>query len=605
MSFLTAAQIAGRLAQSAQEVASYLLPHGKLKSGEWCVGDLSGADGESLKVRVTGGKAGVWSDFAEGIGGDMLDLWAQVRGISIIDAMREAGDYLGVVPPNIESRRAPTVKAPQGASKASEDAGVWQWLTEARKLPEASLAAYRVGAHKGAAVFPAFTPDGKALQYVKFRSPKGKTFWSESGSEPCLFGWQAIPVGAREVVICEGEADCIAWHAYGYPALSPTNGAGNLGWIDVEFDNLSRFDVIYLSFDMDAAGQSALPKVAERLGVTRCRAVKLPHKDANDCLLAGVPGDEIFDIVRAASTFDPPELVAASALVDDVIRLIHPVGEPPGVRLPWDKAAGLFRFQPGELTVLAGRNNSGKSQMAGQITLEAMRQGERACVASMEFTPARWLMRLAIQAAALRQPSPDYLRAIHRWYEHQLWAFNATGTAKAARILDVFGYAAARYGVRWFVIDNLAKCGFGEDDYNGQKGFVDALGDFARDTQSHVVLVHHIRKGDDENKMPTNADIKGTGGIGDMADNVLLMWRDRRKEEQRRLAEQAGAIFNEAEKPDAILIVDKARNGDASPTFSLWFATQCYRYIEGPHRTARQYVEWSSMHTEERHDRAS
>jgi len=187
------------------------------------------------------------------------------------------------------------------------------------------------------------------------------------------------------------------------------------------------------------------------------------------------------------------------------------------------------------------------------------------------------------------------VRAIHRWYQHKLWAFNATGTAKASRVLDVFGYAAARYGVRWFVVDNLAKCGFDEDDYNGQKGFVDKLGDFARDTQSHVILVHHTRKGATDNPIPTNGDLKGSGGLGDMADNVLLMWRDRRKEEARRLAEQSGALFDEGNDPDALLIVDKARNGDATPTFALWFAQQCYQYVEGPRRTPRQFVSWSAV----------
>lgn len=592
---VTAKQIADRLAQVAQDVASYLLPRGKLKAGEWCVGDLSGAEGESLKVRVNGSKAGVWSDFAEGSAGDLLDLWAKTRGLSVSEAMREAGDYLGVAPPSIGSRPASVVKAPQGAAKATDDATVWRWLTEARKLPEASLRAYRVGSHKGAAAFPAFTPDLRAVQYLKYRSTTEKKFWSEAGGEPCLFGWQAIPPDAREVVLCEGEPDAVAWHAYGWPALSPTNGAGNLGWIDVEFDHLARFDVIYLAFDMDAPGQEAVPKIAERLGVTRCRAVALPHKDANACLLAGVPGDEMFDAIKAAGTFDPPELVAASSLVDDVIRLIYPEGKPPGVHLPWEKHHDLFMFRPGELSILAGRNNSGKSQMIGQLTLSAMRQGEVACVASMEFKPERWLMRLAIQAAALRQPSPDYLRAIHRWYERKLWAFNATGTAKANRVMDVFAYAAARYGVRWFVVDNLAKCGFSEDDYNGQKGFVDRLGDFARDTDSHVVLVHHIRKGEDDHRLPTNADIKGSGGIGDMADNVLLMWRDRKKEEERRIAEQVNAPFDEGTRPDAMLIIDKARNGDAAPTFALWYAAQCYQYLEGPRRTPRQYVEWSAM----------
>lgn len=47
--------------------------------------------------------------------------------------------------------------------------------------------------------------------------------------------------------------------------------------------------------------------------------------------------------------------------------------------------------------------------------------------------------------------------------------FDVTGTAKTRRILEVFAYAARRYGIRFFIIDNLAKCGLGEDDYNGQK----------------------------------------------------------------------------------------------------------------------------------------
>jgi twinkle protein len=30
---------------------------------------------ESLKVHLTGDKAGIWQDFATGEGGDLLDLW--------------------------------------------------------------------------------------------------------------------------------------------------------------------------------------------------------------------------------------------------------------------------------------------------------------------------------------------------------------------------------------------------------------------------------------------------------------------------------------------------------------------------------------------------
>lgn len=592
---MTAADIARQLAGDILGVCRHLLPNGRDKAGEWCVGSLAGEEGESLKVRLTGPRAGVWSDFATGDAGDALDLWVRVNRISVSDAMREVAQYLGIKPVQM-GRPKPLVKAPKESAKADADARVWAWLTQARKLPEASLRAYRVGAYKGAVALPAFTPDGKAIQYIKYREPGEKKFWSEKGGEPCLFGWQAIPPDAREVCLVEGEMDAIAMHAYGFPALSVTNGAGNLGWIESEFDHLARFDTIHLAFDMDDAGQAAAPKVAERLGLARCRLVSLPHKDANACLLSGAEGEEIDAAIRNARTFDPPELVSASSLVDAVIRLIHPEGPEIGVRMPWGKAQGKFLFRPGELTVLAGRNNTGKSQMVGQLTLAALSQGQRACVASLEFRPAMWMRRLTIQAAALREPTAPYIEAVHRWYEDKLWAFNATGTAKTDRVLEVFAYAAARYGVRWFVVDNLSKCGIGDDDYNAQKDLVDRLGDFARDTDGHVVLVHHVRKGeDDRNAVPTNSDVKGSGGIGDMADNVLLMWRNRRKEDQKDLADQAGEPFDGDDKPDAMLVVDKARNGDELPKIGLWYAKACYQYLEGPRRSPRQFVQWSAI----------
>lgn len=591
----TAQAVARLLAQDAAGVASHLLPAGREKGGEWCVGSLDGEAGESLKVRLTGPRAGVWADFASDEDrGDLLDLWAKTRRLSVSDAMREAAQYLGLRDAPLTSRPIATVKAPKRAHKATDDLRVWQWLTQARKLPQRSLEAYRVGALHGVAVLPAFTPDGQELQYLKYRDIEAKKFWSEAGGEPCLFGWQAIPPDAREVTLCEGEMDAIALHSYGWPALSPTNGAGNLGWIDAEFDNLARFDTIHIAYDMDDAGQSVVGKIAERLGPSRCRLVSLPRKDANACLMADIDGEEVWDCFRHAKTFDPPELVGAETLAEEVVRLIHLDGPEAGVRLPWDKASDLYLFRPGEVTILAGSNNSGKSQMVGQFTLKAMQQGERCCIASMEFAPAKWLRRLAVQATAMRMPSADYIRAVHRWYQDKLWAFAVTGTAKTERTLEVFAYAAQRYGVRWFVVDNLAKCGMGEDDYNGQKAFVDRLTDFARDTDTHIVLVHHLRKGDSD-RLPDKNDVKGAGGITDMADNVLLVWRNRRKEEARKLAEQAEQPFDEAAEPDARLIVDKQRNGDDLPTLRLWYSLKSYQFLEGPSRTPKQYVVWSAI----------
>ena len=72
-----AGEIKEMLHAQAEAVAAYLLPNGKRQGSEWCAGSVSGEPGHSLKVHLTGSKAGIWADFAEGKGGDLLDFGAR------------------------------------------------------------------------------------------------------------------------------------------------------------------------------------------------------------------------------------------------------------------------------------------------------------------------------------------------------------------------------------------------------------------------------------------------------------------------------------------------------------------------------------------------
>lgn len=71
--------IARRLAARAPEVCRNYLPKGKRVGGYWIVGDVRGAKGRSLYVRLAGplsgkGAAGKWTDAATGEHGDLLDI---------------------------------------------------------------------------------------------------------------------------------------------------------------------------------------------------------------------------------------------------------------------------------------------------------------------------------------------------------------------------------------------------------------------------------------------------------------------------------------------------------------------------------------------------
>ncbi len=591
---MKAADIAQRLAADAEAIVQMLLPNGKRQGQEWCVGSTQGEAGESLKVRLTGPKAGVWRDFAADQGGDLLDLWAAVRGLSIGEAIQEAKAHLGIREPNFEGHREKSFRRPEKPRCAKPTGPVLDWLMDERGLSLEAINAYRLAEKGREVVFP-YLRDGQLVS-AKYRSiDDKKRMRIEKDCEPCLFGWQAIPPNAREVVICEGELDAVAWFQLGHPALSVPNGAQGHTWIEYEFEHLERFDTIFISFDNDEPGRKGVAEVIDRLGRERCRVIEIPDpwKDANDLVKSHFDALRIKPLFDKARTLDPEELKPAAGFVDEVVAEFYPPDDCDcGFNTPWSKAHSLLRFRPGEVTLLGGVNGHGKSEGAGHLTLDAIWQGEKACIASMEFKPRRWLMRLTRQASGLAEPSIPFIRAIHEWYQDKLWVFDAVGHAKADRIVDVFGYARRRYGVRLFVIDNLAKCGIAEDDYNRQKAFVDQLTDFAKEHDSHVILVAHMRKGQDENRPSGKMDVKGTGALTDMVDTVLVWWRNKPKEEKRRKAEAENAQFDESAEPDTMLICEKQRNGEHEPRIALWFDRESHQFLGSARATPKPYVEF-------------
>lgn len=604
MSQITARDLSAMLARDAEGVARYLLGgNGKREGAELRYGDVGGGAGKSLGVHLIGDKAGVWKDFSTGEGGDLLDLWAMSKGIGLGDAIREAKEYLGIrdVPLAGRQAQAKPIERPKGVTGLRE--AELRWLTGARKLSPEAVAAYKlVSKGSGVVAFPYLLPSGE-LVGMKYRATDQDKYWAEAGGSKALFGWQAIPGNARSVVLCEGELKALAWWGYGFPALSVPFGGGDGGkqdWIEVEYDRLSRFDVIYVAMDEDAAGRAAAEAIIERLGPERCAVVEHPlpndpkAKCINACVALGVDRESVAAAIKIARPRDPEELRGAEAYTDDVVSLFTDTGPEVGIRTPWQKVGDSLVFRPGELTVIAGINGHGKSQAVGFMAAHAMRNGARVCVASLEFRVKGWLHRLVRQVAARPDPSERYVREIMAWLgDGRLWAFDAQGTADWKRMIDVFRYARRRYGIDLFVIDNLTGLGIGEEDYQGQKSVTLALSNFARDESCHVWLVHHIRKSGSENEQPDKMDIKGSGAITDLASTVLTVWRNKAKEAKRLAAKDINAPLDpEVEgQPDVRIRCSKQRNyagsGNGEPSIALWWDGGAYHYLAAPHHRPR------------------
>lgn len=269
-------------------------------------------------------------------------------------------------------------------------------------------------------------------------------------------------------------------------------------------------------------------------------------------------------------------ILPASDWVSEVIDHFHKPDYSPKVRMPWLKTHGDFWFRHSEVTLWGGVNGHGKSQLVGQVVHHLLEQGERVALASLEMRPVSTMARMSRQAYGGDIPSKDYLSKYGKWTDEKLWIYDHMGSVNNQTMLAVIRYAVDKFKVTHFVVDNLMKCGMGEDAYNEQKAFVDALCVISKDTGCHIHLVLHVKKGKTEFDLPSKFDIKGSGAITDLVDNCFIVWRNKEKESKMRSGEEFSP-----DDPDCILLLVKQRHGESEGAYRLYFDRGSLQYMEG------------------------
>ncbi|WP_078674243.1 toprim domain-containing protein [Bartonella elizabethae] len=774
-------EIKQKLIAQADRIAEMLLPQGHKRGNHWIVGNTRGEPGQSLSICLSGSKAGLWYDFAEGIGGDILDLWCEVKGMNLSQALEEARAVLNLTRPKPfmvpqRSYRRPPV--PQGHPPQNR---VKTYLHKERHIPLEIIKRYRIGEEGEKIIFPFYKPNGTlALVKERLAQAGAKTKPTAAQCEPILFGWQALyptphsathtsaptstahsathssqptptahsathssqpaptthsathlsaPISTahttthssqpaptahttthtsepaptahatthtsapaptahntthssqpaptahntthssqpaptphatthssqpaptahsaahtseptptthahthttepaapahatthtseptptahsaahtseptdptlfptlsstnrtlsstnRTIVITEGEIDALSLAAYGYPAVSVPFGGGKGGkhnWIENEFDHLEAFETIFLATDMDQPGEEAAHEIANRLGRHRCYRVRLPRKDANECLTAGIDAATIKAAFTSAKSFAPEGLRRASDYKDQVIGLFWPEPEKHlGYTVPYPKLKDKLHFRPAELTLWSGASGAGKSQLLSDCIPHWIAQNSRLCLASLEMKGEQSLRRLTKQTGGLEKPTKETIERILHFLDDGLILYEHVGKSSVDTLLDVFDYCRARYGCDQFIIDSLMRLGIASDDYAGQEQAVYKMVDWAVLNTVHIHLVAHARKGGLDKDIPGTEDIKGASEIGANAFNIITIWRNRSLEDKIFAASLAAEKADLVKRPGVIMNIAKQRSGDFEGKVGLWFDPQTYRY---------------------------
>lgn len=262
---------------------------------------------------------------------------------------------------------------------------------------------------------------------------------------------------------------------------------------------------------------------------------------------------------------------AESLAVEGKRRMLLGTDAIVGLTLPWDKTTGKVRIIPGKLVIWCGWSRHGKTNMAKQVMLHAITEGDKVCIASMEEEMHDVWEDMGYMACGSDKPT---VREIDRWTKFQtgtLWFYDQNGTVSAAKIKTVIRYCAEVLHITQFVVDSLMMLAVNRDDYDAQSVFVGELKALAKDTKCTIHLVCHLRKSESvagEAKPGRMHDIAGGHEIASKADYVFNVWRDTARKQ--------------IDSPECVLTVEKQRGRiNWIGKLALEFHARSRQYVEG------------------------
>lgn len=299
----TSGEIAHRLAMRAQEVCRRYLPNGKRVGAYWIAGDVRGAKGRSLFVRLAGlssgkGAAGKWSDASTGEHGDLLDLIAaSCRLTDHRDALDEARRFLNIPSRDVPLRdrrtgRDPTLAAQRLFAASAPIAGTLaETYLRSRDLFDLSgldalrfhpRCFYRADAHAPAERWPALiaaitdAPGRITGVQRTYLARDGSTKGPLTATRKALgrIAGDAVRFGdpGEVMIIGEGVETVLSLRAV-LPAMpmAAALSAQNLGTVRLP-PSLKR---LYIAADRDDAGINAAERLRQHAMVEGVRAVIL------------------------------------------------------------------------------------------------------------------------------------------------------------------------------------------------------------------------------------------------------------------------------------------------------------------------------------------
>lgn len=379
------------------------------------------------------------------------------------------------------------------------------------------------------------------LVNIKYRDAK-KNFKMFKDAELIFYNIDSAK-GASDIIITEGEFDCLSLLEAGYKSvLSVPNGAKSIDFIENCIDDIAEAKKIILAVDQDAPGYSMREELARRLGIERCYKVDFGDcKDANEYLIK-YGAEKLREVIDSCEPF-PLEGVFTSADLRDELDNLYLKGLPGGETIDIAEFDKLLSWQAGRVYTVTGIPGHGKSEFIDFILtrLNILRGWKPGY-----FSPENWPIELHIskiveKITGKRCNANDMPRNVFdeavAYMEKNFYFILPEEDFTVDSILSRASGLVERKGINVLVIDPYNrlehKIPTGVSETHYISSFFDKIGNFAKRKNVMVILVAHPTKMKKENgkyEVPNLYDISGSANFYNKTDFGLTVYRDMTEE---------------------------------------------------------------------------
>ncbi|KQW36738.1 DnaB-like helicase C-terminal domain-containing protein [Rhizobacter sp. Root404] len=390
--------------------------------------------------------------------------------------------------------------------------------------------------------------DGQLVgQHV--RQKDGRTSFLGSTAKLQMYGQWLWPAGGKKVVVTSSELGALSvsqaqGHKWPVVAL-PTDQQGGLAAFRRNFEWLNSFEEVILAFESDEREQALAQQFAGLFRPGKVRLAKLTDS-LTDMLQAGRT-EEIKSALWQAEVWRPGGIIEGS---DITIEWLESDEGVVGYELPYPRLNDALRgLRAKELTFLVAGSGIGKSTIAREIGAHlVMRHGLKVANVFLEEGPTKsanayMAIDCNVPLGELRL-NPKILTRDQKLASMAKWApltmfFNHFGSLDSADLLAKLEYFAAA-GCKFLILDHISIVVSGmASSKEGERKDIDilvtALRSLIERTGMGIICISHLTKADgtphEEGGRINLDDLRGSGSLKQLADNVIALERNSQDEE--------------------------------------------------------------------------